>query len=97
MEKEKESKGKVTVTFNYRYNPFHRKIKELILEGKIGRVTSVELSWLIDTYHGASYFKGGTARGNSLADYPFINRRIILIWSIGGSIKSRSKYLPMGR
>lgn len=57
MEKEKESKGKVTVTFNYRYNPFHRKIKELILEGKIGRVTSVELSWLIDTYHGASYFK----------------------------------------
>ncbi|WP_342467538.1 Gfo/Idh/MocA family oxidoreductase [Bacillus sp. FSL W8-0629] len=57
MEKEAESKGKVTVTFNYRYNPFHRKIKELILDGKIGRVTSVELSWLIDTYHGASYFK----------------------------------------
>ncbi|MFB3160251.1 Gfo/Idh/MocA family oxidoreductase [Neobacillus sp. 179-J 1A1 HS] len=57
MEAEKESKGKVIVAFNYRYNPFHRKIKELILEGKIGRVTSVDLNWYIDTYHGASYFK----------------------------------------
>lgn len=57
IEAEKMSKGKVIVAFNYRYNPFHRKIKELILEGKIGKVTSVDLNWYIDTYHGASYFK----------------------------------------
>ena len=57
MEAEKKSSGKVIVTFNYRYNPFHRKIKELIQEGKIGRVTSVDLNWYIDTFHGASYFK----------------------------------------
>lgn len=57
MEAEKISKGKVTVAFNYRYSPYHRKIKELVLEGKIGRVTSVDLNWYIDTYHGASYFK----------------------------------------
>lgn len=57
IEAEQRSKGKVIVTFNYRYNAFHRKIKELILEGKIGRVTSVDLNWYIDTYHGASYFK----------------------------------------
>ncbi|MBM7572298.1 Gfo/Idh/MocA family protein [Aquibacillus albus] len=57
MEAEEKSAGKVTVTFNYRYNPYHRKIKELILDGKIGRVTSVDLNWYIDTYHGASYFK----------------------------------------
>ncbi|MDQ0253190.1 putative dehydrogenase [Evansella vedderi] len=57
MAAEAASKGKVIVTFNYRYNPYHRKIKELILEGKIGRVTSVDLNWYIDTYHGASYFK----------------------------------------
>ena len=54
---EKKSKGKVTVAFNYRYSPYHRKIKEMVLEGKIGRVTSVDLNWYIDTYHGASYFK----------------------------------------
>ncbi|MBU8788702.1 MULTISPECIES: Gfo/Idh/MocA family protein [Bacillus] len=54
---EAESEGTVTVTFNYRYNPYHRKIKEMILEGKLGRITSVDLNWYIDTYHGASYFK----------------------------------------
>ncbi|MCY8455502.1 Gfo/Idh/MocA family oxidoreductase [Bacillus spizizenii] len=57
LEAEAKSKGKVTVAFNYRYSPFHRKIKEMILDGKIGRVTSVDLNWYIDTYHGASYFK----------------------------------------
>ncbi|QRZ91869.1 Gfo/Idh/MocA family oxidoreductase [Bacillus sp. LJBS06] len=57
LEAEAKSEGKVTVAFNYRYSPFHRKIKEMILEGKIGRVTSVDLNWYIDTYHGASYFK----------------------------------------
>lgn len=57
LEAEAKSKGKVTVAFNYRYSPYHRKIKEMILEGKIGRVTSVDLNWYIDTYHGASYFK----------------------------------------
>ncbi|MBD2844095.1 Gfo/Idh/MocA family oxidoreductase [Paenibacillus sp. IB182496] len=54
---ERASKGEVTVAFNYRYSPYHRKIKELILEGKIGRVTSVDLNWLVDTHHGSSYFK----------------------------------------
>jgi predicted dehydrogenase len=57
MAAEAKSKGTVTVTFNYRYSPIHMKIKELILEGKIGRITSVDLNWYIDTYHGASYFK----------------------------------------
>jgi predicted dehydrogenase len=57
LEAEKAGKGKVTVTFNYRYNPIHTRIKEMILEGKIGRVVSVDLNWYIDTYHGASYFK----------------------------------------
>ena len=57
MDAEEKSKGKVTVTFNYRYSPFHTKIKEMILEGKVGRVTSVDLNWYIDTYHGSSYFQ----------------------------------------
>lgn len=54
---EAKSRGKVTVTFNYRYNPIHTRIKEMILDGAIGRVVSVDLNWYIDTYHGASYFK----------------------------------------
>jgi predicted dehydrogenase len=57
MQAEAESKGKVTVSFNYRYNPIHTKIKELMLEGKVGRVTSIDLNWYIDTFHGSSYFQ----------------------------------------
>jgi len=57
MEAEKRSKGKVTVTFNYRYNPIHMKIKEMILADKVGRITSVDLNWYIDTFHGSSYFQ----------------------------------------
>lgn len=57
LEAERKSKGKVTVTFNYRYSPIHTKIKELILEGKLGRITSIDLNWYLDTHHGASYFK----------------------------------------
>jgi predicted dehydrogenase len=57
LDAERASKGKVTVTFNYRYSPIHTKIKEIIKDGKIGRVTSIDLNWYIDTHHGSSYFK----------------------------------------
>lgn len=56
LETEKKSKGKVICTFNYRYNPVHTKLKEMVLAGKIGRVTHVDLNWYIDIHHGASYF-----------------------------------------
>ncbi|WP_168122455.1 Gfo/Idh/MocA family oxidoreductase [Paenibacillus sp. HB172176] len=54
---ERSSKGKVTVAFNYRFSPYHRQIKELVAAGKVGRVTSVDLNWYVDTHHGSSYFK----------------------------------------
>ena len=57
LEAEQLSAGQVTVAFNYRYSPYHLKIKELIQSGRIGRVTSIDLNWYVDTYHGSSYFK----------------------------------------
>ena len=56
LEAEKKSKGKVICTFNYRYSPFSRKYREMILEGKLGRITHVDLTWYIDIKHGSSYF-----------------------------------------
>ncbi|KAJ1305158.1 hypothetical protein OPQ81_000192 [Rhizoctonia solani] len=47
----------VTVTFNYRYNPVHELVKRTIAEGKIGKVLSVHFEWLLDTVHGADYFR----------------------------------------
>ena len=49
--------GRVTVGFNYRYNPVHRKVRELIASGAIGEVGSVHFEWLLDGNHGADYFR----------------------------------------
>ncbi|MBB6734461.1 Gfo/Idh/MocA family oxidoreductase [Cohnella zeiphila] len=45
------------VTFNYRYAPHHTKAKELIASGAIGEVYSVHFEWLLNTQHGADYFR----------------------------------------
>ena len=45
------------VTFNYRYAPNNTKIRELIMDGVIGDVFSVHFEWLLDTQHGADYYR----------------------------------------
>ena len=47
----------LTVTFNYRYSPHRQRIKELLMQGRIGDVTSVDFHWYLDIYHGTSYFR----------------------------------------
>ncbi len=47
----------VRVTFNYRYAPSRTQIKDLLMKGTIGRVLSVDFHWLLDTRHGADYFR----------------------------------------
>ena len=54
---ERQSACKVTVTFNYRFSPYATRIKELLSAGAIGRVLSVDFEWLLDTRHGADYFR----------------------------------------
>ena len=48
---------RLSVAFNYRWAPFRSKVKELIVAGTIGRVRSVNLEYLLDTHHGADYFR----------------------------------------
>jgi predicted dehydrogenase len=47
----------LTITFNYRYAPRNSKVKELLQAGVIGKVLSVHFEWLLDTVHGADYFR----------------------------------------
>lgn len=47
----------ITVTFNYRFQPYTTKAKELIRAGAIGDVLSVDFEWLLDRSHGADYFR----------------------------------------
>jgi len=54
----KKATGKnVTVTFNYRYAPRNTKVKEVLRSGVIGEITTIHFEWLLDTLHGADYFR----------------------------------------
>jgi len=45
------------VTFNYRYAPAYTRFRELVMEGAVGRPLAVDFSWVLDTSHGADYFR----------------------------------------
>ena len=52
-----ETGRQVRVTFNYRYAPHHSKVRELLMNGTIGEINSVHFEWLLNTEHGADYFR----------------------------------------
>jgi predicted dehydrogenase len=47
----------VIVTHNYRYSPRNSGLKKLIKSGAIGTPLSVTFEWVLDTAHGADYFR----------------------------------------
>jgi predicted dehydrogenase len=49
--------GDVLLTFNYRYSPRNSALRQVIQDGLIGEVTSVDFQWMLDTKHGADYFR----------------------------------------
>jgi predicted dehydrogenase len=48
---------RVQVTFNMRWSPHRTKVRELLSAGTIGRVTNVNVEYLINTDHGADYYR----------------------------------------
>ena len=49
-----ERTGKsLRVTFNYRYAPHNTKLRELIMNDTIGKVTQIHFEWMLNTSHGA--------------------------------------------
>lgn len=48
---------KCRVTFNYRYSPPRAQVKDILMSGEIGDVLSVDFHWLLNTHHGADYFR----------------------------------------
>lgn len=57
LKAEKKSGRNLIVGFNYRWSPYNTKIKELLTNNSIGKLTSVDFHWYLNTYHGASYFR----------------------------------------
>lgn len=48
---------RLTVTFNYRYAPRNSQVKALLQDNVVGNIKSVHFEWLLDTRHGADYFR----------------------------------------
>jgi predicted dehydrogenase len=48
---------RVSVAFNYRFNPVHEAVREVLASGEIGEIGSVHFEWLLDVRHGADYFR----------------------------------------
>jgi predicted dehydrogenase len=57
LDTQRRTGRKCTVTFNYRYSPPRTQVKDLLMGGVIGEVLSVDFHWLLDTHHGADYFR----------------------------------------
>ncbi|HEY3379479.1 MAG TPA: Gfo/Idh/MocA family oxidoreductase [Armatimonadota bacterium] len=45
------------VTFNYRYSPHRTQVKDLLMSGVIGEIIAVDFHWVLNTIHGADYFR----------------------------------------
>jgi predicted dehydrogenase len=43
--------------FNYRYSPPRTQVKDLLMNNEIGDILSVDFHWLLNTVHGADYFR----------------------------------------
>jgi predicted dehydrogenase len=57
VEAQQKTGRKCTVTFNYRYSPPRTQVKDLLMSGEIGQVLSVDFHWMLNTLHGADYFR----------------------------------------
>jgi len=57
LEAQHRTGRKIIVTFNYRYSPPRTQVKDLLMSGIIGDVLSVDFHWMLDTHHGADYFR----------------------------------------
>ncbi len=69
LDAEKRTDKKIIVAFNYRHGMHMMKVKELLANNKIGKITSVDFNWMLNVHHGADYFRRWhalTAKSGSL-------------------------------
>ena len=93
----------VKVTFNYRYSPVRSQVKSLLMSGVIGDIHSVDFHWVLDTRHGADYYRRwhrNKANSGGLMVHKATHHFDLVNWWLSGipqkvyASGSRSFYLP---
>lgn len=83
IDAEKQTTRNLIVGFNYRWGPYVTRVKELLHQGTIGEVTSVDFNWYLNVHHGASYFRrwhGLMEQGGSLWVHKATHHFDLLNW-----------------
>lgn len=83
LDAEEKSEGQLIVGFNYRYSPHHTKLKEMLVNNRVGKITSVNFDWFLNVYHGGSYFRrwhGIKASGGTLLVHKSTHHFDLLNW-----------------
>jgi predicted dehydrogenase len=92
---EKRTGRTVNVSFNYRFAPTAAKLKQLLIDGAIGTLTSVDFHWYLDTKHGADYFRRWHAyvkNSGSLFVHKATHHFDLLNWYIAADPESVSAF-----
>ena len=85
LDAERRTGKRVLVGFNYRYGTQFTRLKELLVEKSVGKITSVDFNWYLNTYHGASYFRrwhGLKEKGGTLLVHKSTHHFDLLNWWI---------------
>ncbi|WP_423129863.1 Gfo/Idh/MocA family protein [Gaoshiqia sp. Z1-71] len=85
LDAERKTGRKVTVGFNYRYGIQFTRLKELLAKEEVGKLTSVDFHWYLNTYHGADYFRrwhGERDKGGTLLLHKSTHHFDLLNWWI---------------
>ena len=97
LDAEKRNNRKIIVTFNYRYAPKHRTVKEVLMAARSGACCRSTSTWYLDVYHGADYFRrwhrAAPRRRQPLraqGDAPFRSRQLV------ARRRSRRSHRPTG-
>jgi predicted dehydrogenase len=92
---EKRTGRHVDVSFNYRFAPTAARLKQLLLSGVIGTLTSVDFHWYLDNTHGADYFRrwhAYTENSGSLFVHKATHHFDLLNWFIAADPESVSAF-----
>ncbi len=100
IDAEKKSGKNVIVTFNYRYPPYRAKIKELLMQGLIGEITSAEFQYYLSDNHLAAYMRrwhGEACRGGTLWVHKGTHHFDMANWYIDSEPKEVFAYATLER